>query len=71
MYVISWICQGAGNKETFRILNYLVTTHHFEVLVILEPRISGSVADSVYKKLKFGDWVRVESFGFSEGIWLF
>ncbi|KAI9079071.1 hypothetical protein K1719_038979 [Acacia pycnantha] len=40
------------------------------IFVILEPRISGSKADAVIKKLGFHNSHRVESSGFSGGIWI-
>ncbi|KAI9124541.1 hypothetical protein K1719_004463 [Acacia pycnantha] len=40
------------------------------IFVILEPRISGSKADAVIKKLGFHNSHRVEASGFSGGIWI-
>lgn len=39
-------------------------------MCLLEPRISGSKADAVSRKLGFINWIRVESNEYVEGIWL-
>ncbi|KAI9081418.1 hypothetical protein K1719_036564 [Acacia pycnantha] len=41
-----------------------------DIFVILEPRISGTKADSVIRKLGFHNSHRVEASGFSGGIWI-
>lgn len=71
MIVISWNCQGIGNRETVRVAKNMISFHQPDVFVLLEPRISGVRAHKVCKELKFDDWARVESIGFSGGIWLF
>lgn len=40
------------------------------MIVIMEPMISGSEADIVYKKFGKTHWCRLEVMGFSMGIWL-
>lgn len=71
MSVISWNCQGIGNRETSRIVKTLISTHRPDILVLLEPKISGDKANKVCRELNFDDWVRVESVGYSGGVWLF
>lgn len=70
MIIVFWNCQGIGNRETFRALKFLISTTRLDVLILLEPRISGSKADEVCRKLNFDDWARVECVGYSGGIWL-
>lgn len=49
----------------------MLSTHRPDILVLLEPRISGDKADEVCKKLNFDEWARVESVGCNGGLWLF
>ncbi|XP_021621482.1 uncharacterized protein LOC110621511 [Manihot esculenta] len=37
----------------------------------MEPRVSGTHADAICGRLGFDNWIRVESLGFSGGIWIF
>uniref|UniRef100_A0A2C9W6H0 CCHC-type domain-containing protein n=1 Tax=Manihot esculenta TaxID=3983 RepID=A0A2C9W6H0_MANES len=39
-------------------------------MTLLETRVSGSQADKICRDLGFKHWLRVEAFGFSEGIWV-
>ena len=41
-----------------------------DVLMLVEPRISGEVADKVIRKLCFDDHTKVDANGFSGGIWI-
>ena len=43
--------------------------YHFDILAILEPRISGTRARSVIKKLGFSNSFVVDAEGFSGGGW--
>lgn len=40
------------------------------IVIVIEPRISGSAADRVCKNLGMKRWIRAESRGFSDRIWL-
>jgi hypothetical protein len=51
------------------VLNYK-RIHNFNVLAVVETRVSGLIADRVIGKLKFENSVRVEAVGRSGGIWL-
>lgn len=54
-----------------RVLKDLLSVHKPKILGLLEPRVSGEHADTICKKIKFENWVRVEAVGFSGGIWVF
>ncbi|CAN1177309.1 hypothetical protein LINPERHAP2_LOCUS33031 [Linum perenne] len=41
-----------------------------EVVLLVEPKISGERAERVCRKLGFEEYVRVEAVGFSGGIWV-
>lgn len=60
-----------GSKESWRVLWDMITVRKPDILVLLEPKISGGKADMVCSKLHFDEWVRVECQGLSGGIWLF
>lgn len=53
-----------------RTLKDLIKAHRPLILGILEPKISDVKADDVCNKLSFDNWVRVETQGFSGGIWV-
>lgn len=40
------------------------------VVILLEPRISGEVADVVCKSLGKSRWIRSEATDFSDGVWV-
>lgn len=71
MNIIFWNCQGIRNKDTVWVLKNWVASHRPDILVLIKPKISGTKADTVCKKLTFNGWVRIECYGFSGGIWLF
>ncbi|XP_031124346.1 uncharacterized protein LOC116027060 [Ipomoea triloba] len=70
MNCITWNCQGAGGRVFHRVLKNLLQTHKPAILGLVEPKVSGIHANTICKRLGFSDWVRVESVGFSGGIWV-
>lgn len=66
-----WNCRGAGNRSFLRHLKDLLATHRPQIFALLEPRVSGSVADHVCRSIGWENWYRVEADGFSGGIWIF
>ncbi|XP_031099806.1 uncharacterized protein LOC116004005 [Ipomoea triloba] len=70
MNCLFWNCQGAGGREFHRVLNNLIQTHKPSILGLVEPKVSGSHANSICMKLGYSDWIRVEAVGFSGGIWV-
>ncbi|XP_019166615.1 PREDICTED: uncharacterized protein LOC109162348 [Ipomoea nil] len=38
---------------------------------LFEPKVSGNHANAICSKLGFPNWIRVEAFGYSGGIWVF
>ncbi|XP_021826800.1 uncharacterized protein LOC110767533 [Prunus avium] len=65
-----WNVRGAGSKKFPGIMKDLVKIHKIEILVILEPRISGNTALNVIKKLGFSKYHVVDANGFSGGLWM-
>lgn len=69
--VVSWNCRGAKRSQFSRSIRYLVACHKTAIILILEPRISGTEADVVCRRIGRYDWVRSEARGFSGGLWMF
>ena len=70
LMILSWNCQGAGSSPFSRALRLLLQKYRPNVLVILEPRISGDIADAVIRSTGFQNSHRFEATGFSGGIWV-
>ena len=62
--------RGAGKALFSRNIVDLRRLYHFDILAVLEPRISGSKALRVINKLVFSKQFMVDAEGFSGGIWL-
>ncbi|KAK8682648.1 hypothetical protein V6N13_055032 [Hibiscus sabdariffa] len=48
----------------------MVEDNHPQIVELVEPRISGHVGDNVIAKLGFHNTYRIETNGFSRGLWL-
>ncbi|XP_031124210.1 uncharacterized protein LOC116026924 [Ipomoea triloba] len=70
MTIISWNCQGAASKSFLRAAKHIIATYKPKLMCLLEPKISGSEADKVCRKLALDQWMRIEALGFSGGIWI-
>ncbi|KAL4320218.1 hypothetical protein GQ457_18G015180 [Hibiscus cannabinus] len=62
--------QGAYDPGFFRCFKLLVKKQVPDIVVIMEPRVSGKGADRFIRKSGFEFSYRVEAHGFSGGIWL-
>ncbi|XP_075498049.1 uncharacterized protein LOC142536533 [Primulina tabacum] len=62
---------GVALKATNRVIKNMRKRLNPTILGLLEPRVSGSHADEICKKMGFENWLRVEATGFSGGIWIF
>ncbi|XP_031096990.1 uncharacterized protein LOC116001241 [Ipomoea triloba] len=70
MKVITWNCQGAVSKGFLRAAKWIVSKHHPNIFCLLGTKTSGANADNVCIKLGFEKWARVETLGYSGGIWI-
>lgn len=61
---------GAGSERFLRNLKELDKLYKPDIIAILEPRISGQVANIVCKRVGKENWIRVEANGFNGGIWV-
>ncbi|KAI9119567.1 hypothetical protein K1719_009443 [Acacia pycnantha] len=62
--------RGAASKGFAAVLRDMKHRYKLDVVVIMEPRISGRVASNVIKNWGFQYSVRKEAEGFSGGIWI-
>lgn len=68
--VLCWNCSGAKNQEFLREMREMMRHHKPSLLILLEPKISGTMATEVCKKLKNTQWIHSEVEGFSGSIWV-
>lgn len=67
--VLCWNCRGALSGEFLREIREFMRKYKPEIIVLLEPRISGATADGVCRKMGMNCWIRSEAEGFSGGVW--
>ena len=48
----------------------MMDAHNYEILALLESRVSSNRAKVIFKTLRFNTWEIVDGDGFSSGIWL-
>lgn len=56
--VLCWNYRGAEHDEFHREPKNLIKVHRPLVIILLELRISGEVANGICKKLGMSEWVR-------------
>lgn len=62
--------RGAGARSFPTLIRDFCFRHRLDFLIVLEPRISGPVADTVIRRIGLEFHLRSEAIGFSGGIWL-
>lgn len=70
MKIVTWNVRGAANVRFCMNAQDLVNTHHHEILVILEPKISGTHAEHVINQVGLSHHFQVDPNGMSGGIWV-
>lgn len=68
--ILCWNYLGDGSKEFKLEMKHLMSEQRPMVLILIEPKVSGVMADRVCRKLGKKRWARSEAFGFSRGIWV-
>ncbi|KAL8151867.1 hypothetical protein V2J09_021675 [Rumex salicifolius] len=61
---------GTWSKGFRRACRYLLSKYKSDVLILLEPQVSGTKAQEVCDSLGFSDNVRIEATGAAGGIWV-
>lgn len=51
--IMTWNCQGAASKEFMSMLKNFVKHNKHDIIVLLEPKILGILADKVCNKVGF------------------
>lgn len=69
MNILVWNSQGARNKKFLLTIRDIVKLHALDVLVVLEPQISGDKAAKVIAKLEFNYSIRIDAQDFLGGTW--
>ncbi|XP_019160870.1 PREDICTED: uncharacterized protein LOC109157416 [Ipomoea nil] len=69
--MLSWNCQGAASASFRRILKQFLRLHKPSLVCLFESKVSGAQANEICSSFGFDEWIRVESVGYSGGIWLF
>ncbi|KAG8494116.1 hypothetical protein CXB51_011832 [Gossypium anomalum] len=67
--IFSWNCQGCASSKFILAFHEYNLEHNPDIVCLLEPRVSGPKANSIIGKLGFDFSHRIESVGFSGGIW--
>ncbi|XVF21028.1 hypothetical protein REPUB_Repub12eG0055200 [Reevesia pubescens] len=70
MTVLFWNVRGAGNSTFFSHARDMITLHRPNLVIFVEPKISGLKAEHVIKRFGFDDSTRVDARGFAGGIWV-
>ncbi|XP_061371034.1 uncharacterized protein LOC133313656 [Gastrolobium bilobum] len=70
MNCLVWNYRGAAKKSFKTSLRNFIKKYKISLVAILEPRISGAIAQKKIKQLGFNNSVIEDAVGFSGGIWL-
>ncbi|KAI9088650.1 hypothetical protein K1719_029764 [Acacia pycnantha] len=70
MNIMIWNSRGAASKGVAAVVRDMRYRYKLDMLVILEPRISGNAANKVIKSWGFRHSYRREAVGFSGGLWI-
>lgn len=70
MNILSWNVIGATRANFRRVFRELVSTHRPDVVIIIETRVSGDIANKIIATLGFERYIKVDVMGFSRGIWV-
>ncbi|KAL4280973.1 hypothetical protein GQ457_03G007680 [Hibiscus cannabinus] len=68
--VVSWIQNSTFDQGTVSTMQLLVRKRKPEIVIVMEPHISGSAADRFIRRTGFDRSYRVEAHGFAGGIWV-
>ncbi|KAI9110616.1 hypothetical protein K1719_018482 [Acacia pycnantha] len=68
--LLVWNSRGAASKGFAAVVKDMKSRHKLDLVVILEPRVSGIQASRIIKNWGFRHSVRMEAEGFSGGIWI-
>lgn len=67
--VFCWNRRRARSGEFLREMKEFQMLYRPMIIILLEPKISRSVADGICKKIGKNQWVRADADGFSGEVW--
>lgn len=67
--IFAWNCRGARSGDFLREMKEFLRQERPIIILLLEPRISGIVADEICNKLGRNKWIQSDAEGFSVGVW--
>lgn len=70
MNIISWNTRGVGSADFRRAFRDLCASYNPDLLILTETRLSGVRATNIISFLGFERYLKVDSIGFSGGIWI-
>lgn len=70
MSVLSWNVRGARLRTFPSLIRELKSKYRVQILLLVEPLISGHKASKVIRRMGFSSHHHVEAVGFSGGLWL-
>lgn len=53
MRILSWNCRGVGSPEFFQVQSDMIKYYRPDVLVLVEPKVSGAQANRIFRKFLF------------------
>lgn len=62
-YIVFWNCRSTGTGQFLRELMAIQTEHKPILIILLEPKINGEVADRICMKIGKSRWGRSEAEG--------
>lgn len=70
MNIISWNVKGAAGTDFRRVFREMINSHKPDMVILSETRPSGDRANLIIRALGFERFVKVDTMGFSGGIWV-
>ncbi|KAI9081887.1 hypothetical protein K1719_036149 [Acacia pycnantha] len=70
MNFIVWNIRGAASKGIAAVVREMRFKYKLDMMVVLEPRVNGNIANKIIKSWRFKHSIRMEVVGFSGGIWI-
>lgn len=68
--IICWNCHEASSGNFMQEMKELLRSFKLAIVVLLESKVSGVVADGICKRIRMSRWGHSEATSFSSGIWV-
>ena len=67
---MSWNSWGTRSKALPNLIREMIRSHNVNLFAVLEPRVSGNKVENHIKRMGFQSSVRINSEGYSRGLWV-